>query len=61
MNLFVEAIVAILQVGSVITLLYGLSLTVDNGLEKAVTVVAKLRKNVITRAKVGVNDRPVAA
>ena len=51
MSILVEAIVAMLQVGSVITLLYGLSLTVDNGLEKAITVVAKLRKN-DTRAKI---------
>jgi len=51
MNVVIEAVVAILQVASVLTLLYGLSLTVDNGLEKALTFVPKLRKGV-ARAKI---------
>ena len=51
MSILVEAVVAILQVASILMLLYGLSLTLDNGLEKAITVVAKLRKNV-ARAKI---------
>ena len=50
MNVVVEAVVAILQVASVLTLLYGLSLTVDNGLEKALTFVAKLRS--VSRTKI---------
>jgi len=51
MNVLIEAVVAILQVGSVITLLYGLSLTMDNGLNKAITVVANKLRQSITRAK----------
>jgi len=53
MNVVIEAVVAILQVASVLTLLYGLSLTVDNGLEKALTLVAKLRKGPVARANTG--------
>ena len=51
MAVFVELVVAMLQVASVLTLLYGLSLTVDNGLEKALNFVAQLR-NGVSRAKI---------
>ena len=51
MTVVAELIVAILQVASVLTLLYGLSLTVDNGLEKALNFVAQLR-NGVSRAKI---------
>lgn len=54
MSVIVEAIVAILQVASILILLYGLSLTLDNGLEKAITRVAKLRKSNVKHAKIDV-------
>lgn len=46
MTVLVELIVAMFQVASVLVLLYGLSLTVDNGLEKALTFATKLRNRV---------------
>lgn len=51
MSVLAELIVAILQVASVLVLLYGFSLTIDNGLNKALTFVAKLGHGV-SRAKI---------
>ena len=51
MAVLVELVVAILQVASVLTLLYGLSLTIDNGLEKALSFANKLR-NGVSRAQI---------
>jgi len=46
MTVLAELIVAILQVASVLTLLYGLSLAIDNGFEKALNFASKLRHGV---------------
>ncbi len=51
MSVLAEVIVAILQVASVLILLYGFSLTIDNGLNKALTFVAKLGHGV-SRAQI---------
>lgn len=54
MTVLVELVVAMLQVASILVLLYGLSLTLDNGLNKALTFVAQMSSKVrgVSRTKI---------
>ncbi|HLU77572.1 MAG TPA: hypothetical protein VKZ48_06705 [Burkholderiales bacterium] len=52
MTVLVELIVAMLQVASILVLLYGLSLTIDNGLNKALTFAASKVRQGVSRTKI---------
>lgn len=52
MSILAEAVVTIFQIASALILVYGFTLTIDNGLNRAITGVASLLRRDVAHAKI---------